>query len=107
MFYIIQENTFREANYDNLVKSLKRLNLDYEVVRVKPFVEELEFNTDRKDVFIFGSLKLARLGKNYNWNPGSLSNDNHNYEVYKNYYKDNLLNYDSVVCNFGYEILYW
>jgi hypothetical protein len=99
MFYIIQENTFREANYNNLIIALERLELQYEIVKVRPFIDTIEFNTKEKNVFIFGSLKLARIGKNY-WNPGSLSNKNHDYEIYKNYYKDNLLNYDSTIVNF-------
>ena len=104
MHYIIQENTFREQNYNNLIDSLDRLKLDYEIVKVKPFTNELDFKTDRKDVFIFGALELARLGKNFNWVPGSLHNNNHDYDVYKDYYKDNLLNYDSIVCNLTGEI---
>jgi hypothetical protein len=104
MYYIIQENTFREANYNNLINTLDRMELPYEIVKVLPFVEEFEFNTDRKDVFCFGSVKMSRVAKKYNWYPGSLLNDNHNYTVYSEYYKDNLLNYDSTVQRFGDEI---
>lgn len=104
MYYIIQENTFREQNYNNIIESLERLNLNYEIVKVLPFTDDLNFQTKETNVFLFGSLKLARIGKNYNFYPGSLSNDNHDYEIYKNYYKDNLLNYDSIVCEDSDEI---
>lgn len=104
MYYIIQENTFREENYNKLIDTLDRMELPYEIVKVLPFVEEFEFNTDRKDVFCFGSVKMSRVAKKYNWYPGSLLNDNHNYTVYSEYYKDNLLNYDSTVQRFGDEI---
>ena len=57
MYYIVQENVFKEENYDNLIMALDRLELPYEVVKVLPFVETIEFKTDRKDVFPFGSLK--------------------------------------------------
>jgi hypothetical protein len=55
-------------------------------------------------VFIFGSLKLSRLAKKYSWYPGSYANENHNYEVYSKYYKENLLNYDSKIISFTDEI---
>ena len=104
MYYIIQENTFREANYNNLIDTLDRMELPYEIVKVLPSIEEFEFNTDRKDIFCFGSVKMSRVAKKYNWFPGSLLNDNHNYTVYSEYYKDNLLNYDSTIQRFGDEI---
>ena len=81
MFYVIQENTFREDNYDNLLKSIERLGLPYEIVKSRPFTEDVEFKTERKDVFVFGSVKLARTGRKYGWKPGSLLNDNHDYNV--------------------------
>lgn len=106
MYYVIQENTFREENYDLLVKTIESMGLDYEIVQVLPYTDEMEYKTDRKDVFIFGSLKIARIAKNFGWYPASLMNDNHDYEVYKNYYKENLLNYDSVIHNFSDDIIF-
>lgn len=101
MYYIVQENVFKEENYDNLILALNRLELPYEVVKVKPFIETMEFKTKRKDIFPFGSLKMARISNQYGWKPGSQMNDNHDFVVYKDYYKDNLLNYDSRIIKFG------
>ena len=101
MYYIIQENTFREENYDILVDTLERYNLPYEVVKVRPFLEDFEFETNRKDVFCFGSVKMSRLATKYGWHPGSLLNENHDYRIYSKYYKENLLNYDSIIQKFG------
>jgi hypothetical protein len=103
MYYIIQTNVFKEENYDNLIITLDRLKLPYEIVNVLPFVETIEFNTNRTDIFPFGSLKMARVSNQYGWKPGSQMNENHDYLVYKNYYKDNLLNYDSKIIKFGDE----
>ena len=97
MFHIVQENTFNERNYDNLTSTLDYLNLEYEVIKVLPFIESIDFKTDRKDVFVWGAVKLARIAKQYNWHPGSLLNNNHNFLVYKDYYKDNLFNYNSKI----------
>lgn len=104
MYYIVQENTFREENYDNLIKTLDRLQLPYEIVKVRPFIEEFEFETDRKDIFCFGSVKMSRVAKKYGWYPGSLLNSNHDYRVYSKYYKENLLNYDSKIIKFGDDV---
>lgn len=104
MYYLVQENTFREENYNVLIDTLERYNLPYEIVKVRPFLEDFEFKTDRKDVFCFGSVKMSRLGKKYSWYLGFLLNENHDYRVYSKYYKDNLLNYDSEIIKFGDDI---
>lgn len=101
MYYLVQENTFSEENYDVLINTLERYELPYEIVKVRPFLEDFEFKTNRKDVFCFGSVKMSRLGKKYGWYPGSLLNENHDYRVYSKYYKENLLNYDSKIIKFG------
>lgn len=101
MHYIVQENLFREEGHAKLMNCLNKFDISHELVTVFPFVEEVEFKTDRKDVFVFGSLKLARLSKKYSWTPGALITENHDYNVYSKYYKDNLLNYDSRVIDFG------
>jgi hypothetical protein len=101
MYYIIQENLFREEGHEKLISCLERFNIPYELVKVIPFVDEVEFKTDRKDVFVFGSLKLARISKQYGWNPGAIITENHDYEVYSKYYKDYLLNYDSRIFEFN------
>ena len=51
--------------------------------------------------FIFGSLRMARLSKIKGWNPGALITENHDYNVYSKYYKENLLNYDSKIVEFS------
>jgi hypothetical protein len=101
MYYIIQENTFNEKGHDHLIETLDRFKLPYEIVKVKPFIEEFEFKTERKDVFCFGGLKMARLAPKYNWKPGVLMTSNHDFTVYRNHYQDELLNFDSKVYQFG------
>ena len=101
MYYIVQKNLFKEENYDNLILGLERLELPYEEIDVIPFVDEIEFKTNRKDVFPFGSVKMSRVSRKYGWYPGSQLNDNHDYLVYSQFYKENLLNYDSEIHKFG------
>ena len=47
MFYVIQENLFKEYNYNNLIKTMKRFDFDYEIVRFNPHTREIDFTTDR------------------------------------------------------------
>jgi len=97
MYHIVQENCFRKENYDNLILSLKKLNVDYEIVKVLPFTDEIKIKTTRKDIFVWGAIKLSKIAKKENWYPGSLLNDNHNFEIYKEHYGSNLFNYNSKI----------
>lgn len=101
MYYIIQENTFNEKGHDRLLKALDRFDLPYEIIKVKPFIEELEFSTDRKDVFCFGGTKMARLAHKYNWNPGVILTENHNFIKQIDHYGKHMLNYDSEIFQFS------
>jgi hypothetical protein len=101
MYYIVQENVFKEENYDNLILALDRLQLQYEIVKYYPFLKTFDFKTNRKDIFPFGALEISRISKEQEWYPGSQLNDNHDYLVYKEYYRENLLNYDSKIYKFG------
>jgi hypothetical protein len=97
MLYLIQENLYREFHQERLIDTLERLKLEYSFLKIKPFIDEIEFDTNRKDVFIFGAVKAAHLAKKYGWNPGSFYNENHDYVVYSKYYKENMLNCDSKI----------
>lgn len=101
MHYIIQDNTFKKKGYQKLIDMMERFNLSYDIVKVLPFVEEIELKPYPKNlnVFGFGSLKLARLLKKYDFYPGIVINENFDYGVYSQHYKENLLNYDSRIVN--------
>ena len=101
MFYMIQKNMFKEHNYDEIIHHLARMGLDYEIVRMIPFIGEIEFTTDRKDVFCFGAVKLAHVAEKYGFNPGSMYNDNHDFLVYGPKYGENMLNHGALIMNFS------
>lgn len=102
MYYIVQKNVFKEHNYDIIFKTLERLGLEFEVVEI--INGKFEFKTDRKDVFVFGSIRLAFLANEHDWKPGSFYGGNHDFSIYSQYYKDNLLNYDSHIQTISEEI---
>jgi hypothetical protein len=64
---------------------------------------EISVPKDRK-VFVFGSVKLARVCVEKNLQPGSLLNEQHDFLHYRDHYKDNLLNYDSEIHRLGDDI---
>jgi len=99
MFYLIQEACFKSFHERQLLVCLDKLELEYEFVKVFPLIDNIEFQTTRKDVMCFGSVKMSHLAKKYNWQPGSFYNENHDYQIYSQYYKDELLNYDSIILN--------
>ncbi len=101
MYYVVQNNTFNEENYDNLIFGLERLQLPYEIVKIIPFINQIDIHTNRKDIFPFGSLTMSTISKNLGWYPGSQMNENHDFMIYKEYYKENLLNWDSIIIKFG------
>jgi hypothetical protein len=93
MYYVIQENVFREHNYSKIFDVLTKLDLPFEVVSIPPNTEDLTIESDRTDIFPFGSVRLANISAKNNWNPGSFFGNNHDYSVYSEYYRDNLLNW--------------
>lgn len=116
MHYIIQENVFRESHYNILLEVIEKSGLKYDVVRIFPFVDKIvnlkdipewgynvddlpEYKFPKEICFVFGAVKLARICSEKNIFVGSLLNDNHDYEVYSKYYKDNLLNYQCAVLD--------
>jgi hypothetical protein len=103
MFYVIQKNVFRETNYNIIFETLERLGLEYEVVEFDDN-GQVDIKTQRKDVFPFGSVRLANISTNQDWNPGSFFGKNHDFSVYSEEYKENLLNYDSKIYKFGDEL---
>lgn len=109
MYYVIQENLFREYGYKALIEHLDILKwkwanklsdseVNYEVVKYIPFSEKLEVKTDRKDVFFFGSSNAGTVAKKkYNWQPGHFINDNFTMEKYLPEFKGNMLNSDGMM----------
>ena len=101
MYYLVQENTFNERNYNNIVHALDRLELGYEFCKFKPFIDEVSFTTDRKDVFCFGGYSMTNTAEKYGFYPGCMGNANHDFEVYGKHYGENMLNHDAQIIEFG------
>jgi hypothetical protein len=121
MHYVIQENLFQERHFQTLIDSLEKMRLDYTVVRIFPFVDKVvrlvdipdenyeldslpDFDPPDKKIFVFGAIKLSKIAEDRGWTPGSMMNSNHDFMVYRDFYGDNLLNYDSKIMTLSEKI---
>jgi len=105
MYYLIQSNIYSDPDHDRIFEALDDLGLQYEAIELNGAIEEIKISADRNDVFVYGSVKLARLAKaNTHWQPGSFYGGNHLYEVTAKYYQEHLLNYPATVFAFGDKI---
>ncbi|WP_196887410.1 ATP-grasp domain-containing protein [Aureivirga sp. CE67] len=101
MYYIVQKNVFRDPRYDEIFHVLDSLNLPYEEVIFYPNSNEFFLETDRKDVFVYGSVKLAKVCADFDWNPGSFYGGNHEYEKYAKGFGEYILNHGSFITQFS------
>jgi hypothetical protein len=99
MYYVIQENVFKESHFDLLMTWIERNGIEYEMIKFRPFVTDLEFTTTRKDVWCWGSVSMSKIAKRYGWNPGSMYNKNHDTDVYGKYYGKHMLNHEGISMN--------
>lgn len=99
MYYILQENLFKEENFNKLVSYLDKNAIPYEIIKWLPFQEDIEVHTDRKDIICFGGVSLTKAAVKYGWWPGVFYNSNHDMEVYMKWYGDHMLNSDGTVIS--------
>ena len=102
MYYLVQSNIYSDPDHHKIFQALEELGLDYETIELNSDTQTIGVRAGRKDVFVYGSVKLARLAKeNTDWYPGSFYGGNHLFEVYAPYYRNNLLNYEARVFKFA------
>ncbi len=104
MIFFVQTNIFKSLTYNQLIENIGRFGFPYQLVEFHAESNDLKFDpVDTDNVFCFGSVKIAHHTKKYGWNPGSLFNENHDYRVYSQYYKENMLNWDCQILKLGDE----
>lgn len=105
MYFLVQSNINHDPDHDRIYSVLEELNINYETIELTSDTQNISIKQNRNDVFVYGSVKLARLTKeNKDWYPGSFYGGNHLYEVYSKYYKNNLLNQAIEVFKIGEKI---
>lgn len=106
MLFLIQENLFKEDHYNMLIELMERYKFNYKIVNTNQLEDNgINIDINTKNVFCFGSIKMAHVATKNNWYPASFMNDNHDYEIYsKGFGLENMLNGDSIICNFSDKI---
>lgn len=105
MLHIVQKTIFAEEHFNSLVDTLFRMGLDYEIVRFIPFEHDVEMNSKRKDIWPWGGVNMAHLTAKYQWKPGSMFNENHDFAKYgEGFGMENMLNGEGVCIDFTEEV---
>lgn len=82
MYVLIQSNIHKDPDFDRIYPILDELKIPFEKINLTSSITKLEILENRNDVFVYGSVKLAMLGKqNSDWNPGSFYGGNHLFEI--------------------------
>lgn len=104
MHYLIQENVFSDPRYDQIFQVMRELGLSYESISFLPNSAVFDYSSKRKDVFVYGSVKLAKVAKAYDWHPGSFYGGNHEAIKYINGFGKHCINYGSYSTLFSSEL---
>lgn len=119
MFWVIQNNIYREQKHSVLMETLREKNIPHVEVKVVPFYDmllpnefdsnvfkgninelpEIEIPNDQP-VMALGATSLMRIAKEKGWEPGSFLNENFHYENWKKAYGEHLLNFEAIVDSF-------
>jgi hypothetical protein len=104
MHWVIQTNIYAEEGFDALIAALKRFELPFTLVKVVPFVGDLEavegeLPAEGANAIVMGSYSLARVAKQRGWKPGAFL-DNLDFEIQREHWGKRMLNHDAVITTF-------
>lgn len=101
MHWILQENLFKESEWETLVNVLERLGLPYSVHKVIPFIGELtpEPVVSGK-VICLGSYSMRHSARKFGWTPGVYDLEPFDFRQQLAAWGTHMLNHDSVVARF-------
>ena len=103
MHWVLQNNLFQEAEWDNLVRALERRDIPYSVHKVVPFIGELEpdlYLPDREAI-CFGSYAMRHVAKRKGWKPGVYDLEPYDHEEQMRHWGRHMLNADAYVLPFS------
>lgn len=99
MLWVIQENLFKEREYEKFLDACDRQGVNYCIVKIIPFSHELVPEiTEPNFILAFGSTALVRIAQERGWHPGVFYNSNFNFKVWSEAWGENLLNYGAKIC---------
>lgn len=96
MFWVVQSNLYKEVNFQILINSLKRMQIDFALVKPLSFTLKLThpdfdlngqdihdipepFIDNRQNIMVCGAYTMAKIAKDRGWTPGAFLNENFNF----------------------------
>lgn len=103
MYWIVENNLFKEPFYDKLLPFLDKMEIPYETNRVIPFgggfLEEPK--PTQENVIVIGSYSMSLAAVEKGWVPGTFVNENFDYRVWSREWEGRCLNSPAEVTKFG------
>lgn len=101
MHWVIQSNLWGESEFENLLTQLQRQNVSHDIVKIVPFVGEIEPDVNPSGpVFVCGSTSMSKLARRKKWNPGYIDGVDINLLDY--YFGKYFLNIDGFTTRLAY-----
>lgn len=97
--WIIEKDVFAHECFDQMVRYCETTNTPHHVVRVVPFIHEIDGPVPDVSgpVVVYGSIGVQKLAAKHGWTPGVFTDpETFNYETYRDWLGDLLLNPDCV-----------
>lgn len=97
--WVLESNVFAEVCFDQMVAHLKARDLPHEIVRIIPFVHEIDGKKPvlANPVVAYGSIGVQKLAAREGWTPGVFTDpETFNYETYRNALGGMIVNDDAV-----------
>lgn len=103
MHWIIQNNIFSEAGWDQLLQTIDRFGISHSVHRVVPFVGELEppAVVGHDNVICIGSYSMRHAAKRHGWTPGVFDLFEQDFGQQLKHWGEHMLNASSVISSFA------
>ena len=103
MYWIVENNLFKEPFYDKLLPFLDKMEIPYETNRVIPFgggfLEEPK--PTEENIIVIGSYSMTVEAIDRGWVPGAFTNDNYDYRVWSKEWEGKCLNAPATISKFG------
>jgi hypothetical protein len=95
--WILERDVFAEVCFDQMVEHFKARDIPHAVVRIIPFIHEIEGRKPKLTgpIVVYGSIGVQKLARAEGWAPGVFTDpETLNYEAYADALGDLLLNVD-------------
>lgn len=99
MFWVLQNNVFKEDGYLKLLMCLDHFNIPNETVNMFQGDISPDINPEGL-VMCCGGLGIHKVSKRKGWYPGSFLNENFDFKVWSKNWGKELFNYNSDICSF-------